>query len=97
LYLLFRGAMYFIWCVLQQVLLDNLIYRRLRDDLGPAWRISIIAGSLFAIAHLPNPVLVRSTLAWGAVASRLFEKRRSVIALAFFRPSFPHCFFGPRP
>jgi hypothetical protein len=84
-YLLFRGSMYFIWCVLQQVLLNNLIYRRLRDDVGPTWGTCAVAGALFAVAHVPNPVLVPATLAWGTVATRLFERRRSVIALGLLQ------------
>ena len=84
-YLLFRGSMYFLWCVVQQLLLNNLIYRRLRDDLGLSWITCTVAGALFAVAHAPNPVLVPATLLWGTAATRLFETHRSIIALGLLQ------------
>lgn len=84
-YLLYRGLRYFVWCVVQQMLLQNMIYRRLRAGFGATWGTSLLAGALFAAAHLPNPVLVPATLAWGAVSARLFERWPSVIAIALLQ------------
>jgi hypothetical protein len=82
LYQLYRGCLYLGWCWVQQLLLENMVYRRLRVAFGPAWGTFALTGALFACAHLPNPVLVPATLMWGTVAARLFEHRASVPALA---------------
>jgi len=84
-FLLFRGFLYFLWCVLQQFVLQNMIYRRVRDATGSVWSACVLAGILFAAAHVPNPVLVPATLLWGIAAARLFESRPSIIALALLQ------------
>ena len=85
LYLMYRGGLYFLWCVLQQFLLQNMIYRRLRDAVGASWITGVLAGVLFGVTHVPNPVLVPATLAWGAVSARMFEHRSSIVALALLQ------------
>ena len=82
IYLLYRGVRYFVWCVIQQLLFENMIYRRLRPALGPGWGTAVLAGVLFALAHLPNPILVPATFGWGTGSARLFERWPSVLALA---------------
>ena len=67
------------------MLLQNMIYRRLRAGFGATWGTWVVAGALFALAHLPNPVLVPATLVWGAVSARLFERWSSVIAIALLQ------------
>ena len=84
-YLLSRGVLYFLWCFLQQFLLQNMIYRRLRQATSSFWSACILAGTLFASTHVPNPVLVPATLVWGIAAARLFEYRPSIIPLALFQ------------
>jgi hypothetical protein len=83
--LLYRGVVYFAWCVLQQLLLQNMIYRRVRSALGPTGKAALLSGVLFAAAHLPNPVLAPATLVWGTVSTRLFERRQSIIAIALLQ------------
>ncbi|MBI3667415.1 MAG: CPBP family intramembrane metalloprotease [Acidobacteria bacterium] len=83
--LLYRGLLYFLWCVLQQLVYQNMVYKRLREAFGPGWKAWIISGILFSSVHLPNPVLVPSTLAWGMLASRLFERQPSVPALGLLQ------------
>src|ERR1700730_4354374 len=46
LHLLLRGCIYFAWCVLQQLLFQNLVYRRIRESLGPGWSTALLAGIL---------------------------------------------------
>ena len=82
---LYRGLRYFVWCVVQQLLLQNMIYRRLRAGFGAVLGTWILTGALFAAAHLPNPVLVPATLLWGAISARLFERWPSVIAIALLQ------------
>jgi hypothetical protein len=83
--LLFRGIVYFAWCVVQQLLLQNMIYRRVRGARGTTAKAALLTGVLFAAAHIPNPVLVPATLVWGTIAARLFERRPSIIAIALLQ------------
>lgn len=85
LYLLYRGGAYFLWCVLQQMLLQSMIYRRIRIVLGASWSASLLSGMLFAAAHIPNPVLVPATFFWGTMATRLFERRPTILAIALLQ------------
>ncbi len=78
---IYRWCGYAVWCVLQQLLFQNMAYRRLRDGLGASWKTSSIAGAMFAAAHIPNPILVPATFLWGTVSTRLFEARPSVPVL----------------
>lgn len=84
-YLLYRGSLYFLWCILQQFLLQNMIYRRLRDAAGASWSAWVLAGVLFAATHVPNPVLATATLVWGAVSSRMFEHRPALVPIALLQ------------
>lgn len=80
--LLLRAGVYFLWCCIQQTVYQNLVYRRMRAGWGPGPRSWTLAGLAFGLVHLPNPVLVPATAVWGAVSSRLFERWRSLPALA---------------
>ena len=83
--LLLRGAIYFAWCILQQLVFQNIIYRRARSVLGSTWQASLLSGTLFAAAHIPNPVLIPATFLWGAVSTRLFQSHSSVAAIALLQ------------
>lgn len=76
------GIRYWIWALVQQVLYQCLVAQPLvnRSERGCWW-----AGLLFAAVHLPNPVLVPATLAWGVVACRMFRAAPSFILLALFQ------------
>ena len=80
-----RGLLYFLWCLVQQLVYQNMVYQRFREALGPCWESWAISGTLFASTHLPNPVLVPATLLWGTLSSRLFEREASVPALALLQ------------
>jgi len=80
-HLVYRWFGYLCWCIVQQLLLQNMAYRRLREGLGASWRTSAYAGALFGAAHMPNPVLMPATFLWGTVSTRMFEARRSVPVL----------------
>jgi hypothetical protein len=81
IHVIYRWCGYACWCILQQLLFQNMTYRRLREALGASWRTSSIAGALFAATHIPNPILVPATFLWGTVSTRLFESRPSVPVL----------------
>ena len=78
---IYRWCGYACWCILQQLLFQNMAYRRLRDGMGASWKTSSIAGAMFAAVHIPNPILVPATFLWGTVSTRLFEARPSVPVL----------------
>jgi hypothetical protein len=65
---------YWAWCVIQQAALQYVIQARLRAP----WA----SGALFALVHLPNPVLAPATFFWGALSCRLFERWPNLPVLA---------------
>jgi membrane protease YdiL (CAAX protease family) len=73
---------YAVWALVQQFILQvYVLLRLLRLGLRRAPAIAL-AAVLFAIAHIPNPVLVPITLVWGTVTSLLYLRYRSLYALA---------------
>jgi len=81
---------YAVWAFLQQVLLQDFFLRRLLG-LMPG-RPVLAAGAaaiIFALAHVPNLVLVPVTLLWGFVACLLFLRYRTLWSLAVV-----HALFG---
>ena len=74
MHVIYRWCGYAFWCVFQQLLLQNMTYRRLRAGLGASWKTSSIAGAMFAAAHLPNPILVPATFLWGTVSTRFLKR-----------------------
>jgi hypothetical protein len=71
-----------VWCVVQQAVYQSMISRPLRRAIKREAVAAIISGALFALVHLPNPVLVPATFVWGVCASLLFSSCPSVVALA---------------
>jgi hypothetical protein len=78
---LLHGWGYIVWSLMQQFLLQSyFLLRLLRLLPGKAMPIMAAAG-IFALAHLPNPVLTPITLVWGIVACILFLRYRNIYAL----------------
>jgi len=74
---------YALWSFAQQILLQDFVLQRLLR-LTHSRRASIlIAAGIFALAHLPNPVLTPLTLIWGLAACALFLRYRNLYPLAF--------------
>lgn len=80
-----HGVMHFAWCGVQQVVYQNMLYKGLRQAFGPSPKAWVLAGVLFAVAHLPNPVLTPTTLVWGILSSWLFERIPTIPSLAVFQ------------
>ena len=75
-------AGYALWALMQQFILQVYVLLRLLR-LGMKRNSAVaLAAALFAIAHIPNPVLVALTLAWGAISCLLFLRYRNLYALA---------------
>jgi hypothetical protein len=69
---------YALWSFLQQFILQGLFLARLLQLL-PDRRLAVLsAASLFALAHLPNPLLTAMTLVWGVVSCMIFLRYRNL-------------------
>jgi len=73
---------YFAFCLVQQITLNSLLMNRLVSLLGRRWLASIIAGTIFAALHWPNPVLVPLTFIGGAAMAWMFARVRNILPLA---------------
>ncbi len=72
---------YVIWAVMQQFLLQSYFLLRLLRLLPGKAAPIITATGMFALAHLPNPVLTPITFVWGIAACLLFLRYRNIYAL----------------
>jgi hypothetical protein len=73
---------YFAFCVLQEVGLQSFLMNRLLAALEKPVPAALIAGTVFAAMHWPNPVLVPFTFIGGATLCWLFARERNIIPLA---------------
>jgi len=82
---------YAVWAFLQEfLLLDFFLLRLLRLLRSNAAAVMATAG-LFALAHLPNPVLVPLTIVWGTIACVLFLRYRNLYTLGMAHAVFGIC------
>lgn len=73
---------YAIWSGVQQFLLQCFFLSRL-VRLLPSPRVAAFAAAgLFALAHLPNPILAVLTVVWGSAACLIFLRYRNLYPLA---------------
>jgi membrane protease YdiL (CAAX protease family) len=73
---------YSLWALMQQYVLQVYVLMRLLR-LGMSRRFAIAAATLlFAMAHIPNPILVPAVLVWGWVACLLYVRYRNLYPLA---------------
>lgn len=73
---------YSVWALVQQFMLQVYVLLRLLRLGLRRGRAIALAALLFAIAHIPNPVLVPATLVWGAATSLLYLRYRNLYSLA---------------
>jgi hypothetical protein len=80
---------YTIWSFVQQFLLQGFFLLRVLR-LFPSHRVAACAAAgIFAIAHLPNPILTPITFLWGTAACLIFLRYRSLYPVAI-----AHAIFG---
>jgi hypothetical protein len=72
---------YAIWAFFQQFLLQDFVLRRLLKLLPDRPSAVLVAAVLFALAHLPNPVLTMLTMVWGVLACLIFLRYRNLFTL----------------
>lgn len=78
-----RYGGYCVWALAQQFLLQDFFLLRLRRLLPG--RDAVAAGcaaGMFALAHVPSPILTCFTLVWGLVACMAFMRHRNLYPLA---------------
>ena len=74
---------YAAFCLLQQVALNSYLTNRLLYSFDEArLPTALLAGTVFAALHWPNPVLVPLTFIGGVTMSWLFARQRNIIPLA---------------
>ncbi len=73
---------YALWSAVQQFLLQCFFLSRLLRLLPDAKMAAFAAAFLFALAHLPNPLLASLTVIWGFVACLIFLRYRNLYPLA---------------
>ncbi|WP_254063674.1 CPBP family intramembrane glutamic endopeptidase [Granulicella sp. S190] len=72
---------YAVWSFFQQFLLNDFVLQRLLR-LTKDRRVAVMGSAgLFALAHLPNPVLTAMTLVWGVVGCLIFLRYRNLFTL----------------
>ncbi len=73
---------YMVWALLQQIVLQHFLMERLLLLLHRPWVAIVTASLLFALAHVPNPLLTLATMLWGLTACWLYLRYRSLIGVA---------------
>ncbi len=72
---------YTLWSFVQQFLLQDFVLLRLLRLLPSKGAAVAAAAGLFALGHLPSPILTAMTIVWGAAACWIFLKYRNVWTL----------------
>ena len=83
---------YFIWAVMQQFLLQSYFLSRFLRLTSSRWRAVAAVALLFAIAHIPNPVLTFTTFALGLCCCLLFLRYRNIYTLGIAHGILGICF-----
>jgi hypothetical protein len=76
-----RFASYLAFCLLQQVGLNSFVTNRLLGAFEKPVPSALMAGTLFAALHWPNPVLVPLTFVGGVAMAWLFATERNILPL----------------
>ena len=83
---------YVLWTLYQQFLLQDYFMARLLRLVSNKSAAVVLAGTLFAAAHLPNLALTAATLVWGIVSCALFRRYRNLWALGLAQGLLGLCF-----
>jgi membrane protease YdiL (CAAX protease family) len=82
---------YAIWSFAQQWLLQVFFLGRFLRLLPSRRSAAVAAAAIFAVAHLPNPILTSMTLVWGLIACFAFLRYRNLYTLAIAHAIFGIC------
>ncbi len=84
-----HSIFYAIWALEQQFILNAFFYKRFESLLGDTAIAVVVTATLFALVHIPNPVLVPATFVGGLFFAAVFRKWRNIYPLAI-----AHAMFG---
>ena len=82
---------YTIWALFQQLLLQGYFLARTLRLIPNPNVAACLTASVFALLHLPNPVLTPLTLIWGLAACLVFIRSRNVYPVALAHAIFGIC------
>ena len=71
-----------LWALFQQYALQGFVNRRAQIWLGKGWKSILLVATVFAVVHLPNPLLTALTFVGGAVWAWSYQRESNLFALA---------------